>query len=191
MELLALVGLFFYTCETRRTNNLTQEGLNNFRDQMRPYISAVPAISNPTSVNTDVFARQVFDQQIIQTHTLKLDVGLRNLGTSIARVTSAPTPQIAIGYDAEAVAKECKVPLQPSDQILAPDGPNHGGNMVLHVAETRTLGDFEISELRRPNSGFRVVWFGEVRYTSLRGGITLPSSVTYMFLPECPSERAA
>ena len=29
VELLALIGLVLYTCETRRTNNLTENGLNN------------------------------------------------------------------------------------------------------------------------------------------------------------------
>jgi hypothetical protein len=42
LELLALIGLGFYSCETRRTNNLTQTALDNsksqFTTEQRPYV---------------------------------------------------------------------------------------------------------------------------------------------------------
>jgi hypothetical protein len=47
VELFALAALIGYTCETRRTNNLTQQALDNsrtqFREEQRPYIWFAPS----------------------------------------------------------------------------------------------------------------------------------------------------
>jgi hypothetical protein len=51
VEFLAFIALVFYTCETRRTNNLTQEALSvsgdQFRQEQRPYIWLTNSLVSP------------------------------------------------------------------------------------------------------------------------------------------------
>ena len=137
---------------------------------MRPYVFTQPQFFPPPNAEANVWARNKLAQELRQTHSLRLDVALNNLGTSLARMTSMPAPQIAIGWDAEKVAKQCRVQQEPTDQILAPQTVGRSPSFVLPVAGTRTLADWEVTELRNPNGSFHVVWFGEVRYTSVNGG---------------------
>jgi hypothetical protein len=172
LEVLAILGLLVYTCETHRTNNLTREGLDNIRDQTRPYIFAEPAIvTRVPGVDTELNARQALDLQLATAHQLTLDISLVNAGASLAKVTARRPTQIAIGRDAQEIAEKCDVPFEPASQIIAPQGPNpEKPGTVLTAAKTRPLTDDEISSLKDPKTNFTVIWFGGIEYTSLRGG---------------------
>jgi hypothetical protein len=78
VEILALIGLVFYVCETRRTNNLTQQAVNLSKNQFRPWIDVPESIQNaePDGGSSDnpFFASAIFT------------LPLRNLGQSPAIV---------------------------------------------------------------------------------------------------------
>jgi hypothetical protein len=175
IELLALLGLIAYTCETHRTNNLTQEGLNNVRDQVRPYIFTRYDVkgSRPPQPGEDPQRayREAFDEQLERDHELTFDIDLVNAGTSPARITSISTIQLAVGDDAVETAKNCSIPYSPDNQVLAPQGlsPQRGG-LTLTAVRTGKFTDEQLSKIRDINGNFRAVVFGGVKYTSLRGG---------------------
>jgi len=64
IEVLALIGLVFYVCETKRTNNLTQQALTNarknFAKDQRPYVWPARIEAAPLKLKEKVSANIYF-----------------------------------------------------------------------------------------------------------------------------------
>ena len=121
LEVLALVGLFFYVCETRRTNNLTQASLSagaiQFRSQERPYLSAearfggmVTASFPPDQIKAHpelgLVQNMPFSELKVPlgngNYRIMISINVKNWGRSPAINSFVTKPKIIVGPQADA-----------------------------------------------------------------------------------------
>jgi hypothetical protein len=186
IEVLALFGLAVYTCETNRTNNLTQQSLQIARDQNRPYVFTEATLNKPLQLNEQA----------------QFTILMYNGGSSPAVRFRLYTPNIDIGgEEVEQKVAKCEVqyPDNPSGTILPPHQTGFVGKQydALQTVLTPKIDQAELDRLwlrgqdLRFNGDHIYIW-GGIKYSDTTGGEYL-TEYCYIYLPtglpfeKCPN----
>ncbi len=175
VEFAALIFLVLYTCETHKTNVLTETSLNLVKDQQRPYVLSTFGLVRSKSLEPNKAA--------------DFNVMLYNVGDSMATNIRPSKPRIRVGgKEANEEARKCSIsyPPEPIKEVLPPHQiPQNGQGFTLITISTPVLDQAEYNSLTAYDAatntftGDQIVIWGGVEYTGMSGG---EYSTEYCFL---------